>query len=211
MEPVEGNIPMAKFAEYMQQEPPKTIVEIGSLDGADAVYFKSQFPNARVIAIEGLPANYTSNLAKLKEIETYQMVINSYDGKTSFYQKELNGIHGIFDRGKEYPGDVLTLECQRFDTFCSLNNIESVDAVKIDVEGATLEVLTGFGKMLSTVRIMHIETENSAFFTGQKLQKHVQLFLIERGFTPLAIAGLVIEANKSQFDEVWVAKDYGVK
>ena len=39
-----------------------TIVEVGSLDGQDSIYFKQCFPNARVVAIEGLEENFDDYL-----------------------------------------------------------------------------------------------------------------------------------------------------
>ena len=42
---------------YLKTEP-KTIIEFGSYDGGDAVYYKQTYPNARVIALEASNIRY---------------------------------------------------------------------------------------------------------------------------------------------------------
>jgi FkbM family methyltransferase len=206
MERIEGIVSMPEFIKLMAKCNPEVIVEIGCEDARDSKLFHSTFSDARIIAIEGLPSNYEAFLQKLP-FEAYQMVITSYDGEVTYFQKSTPGIHGIYDRGPNYSGTSLVLPCQKFSTFCKEHNILKVDAVKIDVEGATLEVLQGFEEILPTVKILHIETEDSQFFIGQHLQSEVHEFLYANGFTPLIIGGSMIEPERTQFDEVWVRND----
>ena len=77
----------------------KTIFEIGSLNGADALYLKEQFPNADVHAIEGLESNYNIYLTDLKLINTHNAIISSYDGTTNWHVKDKNCSHSIFGKG----------------------------------------------------------------------------------------------------------------
>ena len=202
------NIPMDEFINLMKPFDPKIIMEIGSLNGADSILFKKSFPDSRVITIEGLPANYSLYLKNFfTNIETYNLVINSYDGVVDYFEKDVNGIHGIYDRGSEYGTKKLSLPCMRIDSFCNVNNINYIDAVKIDVEGATLEVLESFGDILKTVKIMHIETEDYEFFKNQHLQSDVHKFLIENKFENILSRGAIIQSNHKQYDEVWVRKN----
>ena len=53
---------------YLDASEIKNIVEIGSLNGEDSVYFKTQFPNANVFCIEGLPDNYNQYLKELTTV-----------------------------------------------------------------------------------------------------------------------------------------------
>jgi FkbM family methyltransferase len=203
---ISGNVPTPEFINYMVKCNPKVVVEIGCEDARDSILFHIAFPDARIIAIEGLPDNYESFLKDLP-FEAYQMVINSFDGSVLYHQKNTKGIHGIFDRGQQYGTSNITLPCQKFSTFCKEHNITNVDVVKIDVEGATLEVLEGFEELLTGLKLIHIETEDKEMFLGQKLQSDVSNFLKLHNFSPLIIAGTVIEAEKSQYDEIWVSND----
>ena len=197
------NIPVEEFSIMVEKYKPTVIMEIGSLNGADSILFKTKFPDARVIAIEGLLENFEKFMKPLVNIEVYNVVINSYDGETTYHIKTTNGIHGIFDRGTGYGDKKIQVPCQRIDSFCKENNIQNIDIVKIDVEGATLEALRGFGDILNTVKCMHIETEDYEFFKGQKLNNEVHDFLRTKGFKQILCRGCEISQSKKQYDEVW--------
>jgi len=55
-------------------------------------------------------------------------------------------------------------------------NIPNIDMLKIDVEGATYDLLLSLEENLSNIKIMHIETETYPFFEGQTLHNDVCLF-----------------------------------
>ncbi len=110
----------------------KYIVEVGSLDGEDSFYFKKQFPNANVHAIEGLFENYEKYLKDNKIIHGYNIIIRDYVGKSSYYVKNINGIHGIFDRGTQYGNLMLELPCITLDKFCEDNEIPRIDILKLN-------------------------------------------------------------------------------
>ena len=154
---------------YFNKEDIVNIMEIGSLDGNDSLFFKSEYPNANVYCIEGLPENYNEFLKDLKNITTINAVIADYDGTIDFHKKNINGIHGIFDRGSQYGIEKLKLKCYTMKTICKMYNISSLDLVKIDVEGATYEILKSMDDIIDTIKIMHIETEMHEFFKNQKL------------------------------------------
>lgn len=185
----------------------KNIVEIGSLDGKDSLLFKSNFPNANVYCIEGLSDNYNTYLKDFVEVTPINIVVSDYDGEIVFHKKNVNGIHGILNRGDEYGTNTLVLKCMTMETICKTNNIESLDMLKIDVEGASYQVLKGIGKMLNTIKIMHIETESYPFFKGQILHGDVVNFLETNGFTMIDMTSVNISAGY-QHDSVWLNNKY---
>jgi FkbM family methyltransferase len=193
-----------KFFDYSDI---KNIMEIGSLDGRDSLYFKEHYPNANVFCIEGLPNNYQTYLANLDTITPINIVIADYDGMITFHHKNINGLHGILNRGNEYGTDTLSLPCKTIKTICEEYKIENIDLVKIDVEGATYEILKSMGDKLTGIKIMHIETESYPFFEGQKLHAEVELILLENNFQLVELSSVNI-ANGQQHDSVWVNKKF---
>lgn len=184
------------------------IMEIGSLDGHDALFFKYTFPNSNVFCIEGLPDNYEKYLKLLTTITPINIVIADYDGEVEYHKKNINGLHGILNRGDEYGTEVLKLKCKTIKTLCSEYNIKSIDVVKIDVEGATYEILNSMGDMLDAIKIMHIETESYPFFIGQKLHDEVATFLLDKDFTMIDISSVNIIGHSCQHDSVWLNNKY---
>lgn len=186
----------------------KTIVEIGALDAQDSQYFKKIFPTAKVYAIEALPDNYDKYLKNLKDIACINAVVSNIDGEIAFYKKEINGIHSIFNRGNEYGNEVIKLPSYRFETLAEMNGINSVDMLKMDVEGATIEALEGMGDLLSTVKIMHLESESYPFFEGQKIHTEVVKYLEEKGFSVIELTSFPIQPGRLQYDSVWINNTY---
>lgn len=181
----------------------KNIMEIGSLNGNDSLLFKSHYPEANVFCIEGLPDNYNQYLKELTNITTINAVIADYDGVILYHYKDINGIHGILDRGQQYGSKVLELQCYTIKTICENYKIDSIDLVKIDVEGATYEILNSMSDMLKTIKIMHIETESYPFFKNQKLHDVVADYLTKKGFSMIDMSRVMI-AGGYQHDSVWV-------
>jgi FkbM family methyltransferase len=198
---------MTLSKEYFHKDDIKNIMEIGSLDGVDSLLFKNHYPEANVFCIEGLPDNYNQYLKDLTNITPINAVIADYDGIIKYHYKNINGIHGILDRGQEYGSKVLELPCYTIKTICENYKINSIDIVKIDVEGATYEILNSMGDILKTIKIMHIETESYPFFNNQKLHDTVSDFLIEKGFTMIDMSSVNI-AGGLQHDSVWINKNF---
>jgi FkbM family methyltransferase len=187
----------------------KNIMEIGALDGKDSAKFKERYPHANVYTIEGLPDNYEEFLTGRTDIIPINIVMTDYDGVVDYHKKEVNGIHGIFNRGDKYGTDKLeSVPCKTFESVCSEYGIDGVDFVKIDVEGATYEVINGMGGEIEKIKIMHIETESYPFFEGQKLHDEVCELLESKGFKMLLLSEVIIDLGGKQHDSVWINEKY---
>jgi len=201
---MKDQIMMNEFVELINQYVPdvKCIVEIGSLNGKDSLYFKKWFPQANVYAVEGLPDNYNNYMKDLQNITPINAIItNKNKDKIIYHKKNTNGIHGIYDRGQQYGESTLELPCYTFKTISEKYKIPPVDVVKIDVEGATLDVLEGMD--LSNIKIMHIETENYPLFKDQRLHDDVVKYLEDRDFKMIKLSQVDIEGHY-QHDSVWL-------
>jgi FkbM family methyltransferase len=189
--------------EYFKDEDINMIVEVGSLNAQDALFFKDSFLHAHVVAIEGLKENYDKYMKDLQTIECVNGVATDYNGTTTFHVKTVNGIHSIFDRGAAYGTETREVDCFRLDSMF----LAPIDMMKIDVEGATYEVLEGMGDLLGQTKIMHIETESIQFFKGQKLHGAVAELLTNAGFSMVRQSQVRISGGY-QYDSVWVNNEY---
>jgi FkbM family methyltransferase len=165
----------------------KTIYDIGCLNGSDS-FLLSELFGAKVIGFEGLPDNYNKFLLgkDTDMVKFYHQIIRNYDGKTHFFQKEQNGIHSVYEQNLSKTKEKLVeLDCSRMDTFIKTHGLPAPDLVKIDVEGATLEVLESFGDLLSEIPILQIETEEVEYFNGQALENEVLNYINKWEFLPI--------------------------
>jgi FkbM family methyltransferase len=150
-----------------------------------------------------LPQNYNTYLHKQNTIIQINAVIASYNGTIKYYQKDINGIHGIYNRGDEYGTKTIELPCYKLSTIMTKHNIANIDILKIDVEGATYDLLQSLENNLN-IKIIHIETETYPFFKEQILHNNVCDFLIKNNFSLIDITFVEITSNNYQSDSVWI-------
>ena len=202
------SITMSDFTNLIQQyldvSQIRIVVDAGSLNGDDAEFIRNRFPHTKAYAIEGLLDNYEQFIKVKTSIIGINRIISSYDGEITFYKKNINGIHGIYDRGQNYGTETIVGKCSRLDTIMDEYNIPVIDIIKIDVEGATYDALKSLGKHLEMIKIMHIETETYPFFKGQTLHNTVCEFLEANNFTLVDITFAEITNQCYQSDSVWV-------
>jgi len=200
-------ISVDKFIKYCKDEKieVKHAFDIGAEDARDAVEFQKAFQDANIWALEGNPDTYTKYSSDFKESDIKYInvaISNKNLASVPFYKKTISGISGLRNRGSCYSGEKTMVEVSRFDTFCKQNSIHQADLVKIDVEGCAYEVLKGFGNILSTVQIFHLETEQTQLFEGQVTEDEVFKFMTARGF-------YMIEQSlccDTQYDSIWRKK-----
>ena len=178
----------------------RTIFDVGAMDGEDSRILKRIYTHAEVYAIEGLKLNFDTYLTHEQNIHAFHAVIADHDGSLLFYEKKSQGKHGIHERIRSPTKAVHETPCSRLDTFIRNHSLPVPDLMKIDVEGATFDVLSGCGSILDTVKILQIETETIEYFRGQKLQEEVYRLLRKQRFD------LFFEMTccKGQNDSIWI-------
>lgn len=130
------------------------------------------FPEARIHSFEPFPESYgklQSEIEGKANIFAHNIAISDKDGKALFNsnaQSTANSLLSSDEKGSEYWGnDVLDTKSQievettSLDSFCTNNNIDSIDILKIDTQGAEYQVFQGAKDMLTRNAIGLIYTE----------------------------------------------------
>jgi FkbM family methyltransferase len=68
------------------------------------------------------------------------------------------------------------------DEWAAANRVAEIDFIKLDTQGAELDVLRGGGRALESVRALEVEVEFNPIYIGQPLFGDVDRFLRDRGF-----------------------------
>ena len=185
---------------------PNVIFEIGAREAADSVLFKSRFPSAEVYAFEAYGDEFEAHAGQeyLNNINYINLGMWNANEKVTFHEKGVGvGISSIRDRGAQYGCESKEIDVTRTDTFCQNNKIDAIDIAKIDVEWCSYEVLEGFGELIQSVKIIHIETEQTQHFENQKIESEV--------FKLLECAGMKMLEHSwcclNQYDSVWGRED----
>jgi FkbM family methyltransferase len=189
---------------------PKNILEIGSRDADDANILREGFgiDESKVWVVEPNPKQQVKisekypnfNLIKeaiFNEEKTLTFnAVNHYDliGVSSLLQRN-DRLYDRYDSDKILVNTILGSRL--------LQNInEEIDLCKIDVEGATYEVLVSFGDDICKIKSMHLENEHKEVWEGQKLYDEVKKYLVSKGF--IEIYFQYVNNVVLQSDTIWV-------
>lgn len=76
------------------------------------------------------------------------------------------------------------IEEVQVDTVCldDVAEIEAIDFLKLDIQGATLLALENAGRLLERTLVIHAETEFVPIYSGEALFSECEIFLRQRGF-----------------------------
>ena len=169
----------------------KTIFDIGSRDGYQSVEFRNWFPNSKIVAFEANPylIDYCKSVTNGHDIQIVQNAASDINGKVDFYActnvvgcSSLLEVNKMHPRSSEWNQEKITVDAIRIDDWCKNNNIDSIDLLWIDVQGAEKMVLNGIGDFLSNVKAICTEVEIAHMYNGSILKHELDQFLLDNGF-----------------------------
>lgn len=195
---------------------PKYILEIGSRDGHDSEKLREEFniEPSNVWVVEPNPKQQVKILEKYPNFNLITSPIFNREKKITFFRVDvenetlvgvsslLNRVDKLYD---EINTDRIELETMLGSTLLNVIN-KPIDLCKIDVEGATFEVLESFGDEIKKIKSIHIECEHRIVWENQKLYDEVKSYLISKEFTQLHFE--YCNQATLQSDSVWVQKNF---
>lgn len=186
-----------------------TVIEIGSRDGHDAAAMAELFSASRTVIIEANPECFQDIVRDYPHYEVYNIAITNASGPVEFYAMNHDNSAPALGQSSLLYRDIydalatkIEIPGYTMDDFTERANISSIEAIKIDVEGATFQVLQGFTK-IRMARVLHIESEHKIFWPGQKLYEDTADFMKDAGYEQLYFQPVFSD----QSDSIWVRKD----
>ena len=168
---------IARCVRFLSKQEHPVFLDIGANCGLYTTIVAASCPHTRVIAVEAEPdvarllrntieENQTSITRNLATVEVVEIALSDQEGETTFIRSWDNGlgsVHGV----EACPRDSITVSTQRGDQLLVELEIETVDFMKIDVEGAEMLVLRGFRESLQEGKIQQLQIE-----LNKKLDQH---------------------------------------
>lgn len=193
---------------------PQTVLEIGSRDAnhAEALRLNYNIDSSNVYVVEPNPKQHGRIALKYPKINLIDKAISDKPGKLDFYQinsghDKWDGASSLLNRPEIYSQqfsntEVIQVECITGQQLLKQINKE-IDICKIDVEGLSYEVLISFGKDISKIKTLHIETEQREVWEGQKLDGDIKVYLESMGFVKV-YNKIILTRYGEQYDQVWI-------
>jgi FkbM family methyltransferase len=173
----------------------KVIIDVGANEGFYTLKMKQNNPEAKIISVEANPLNFEilrknvkSN--KLNKVILVKKALTSKVGKFSFEIVPEVGCISALDIGlqerpwlkkekiKKVVVDGITLK-----KLCDVHKIEDIDILKLDVEGAEMDILSSSRIILPRIKKIVVE------YHTPKLKQDVKKFLGANQFRLIAEEG----------------------
>ena len=154
-------------------EPNAVVFDIGANTGDYTDFILSLHQNSQVYAFEPLPDTFQKLQGRFKShlatgnLHLFQMgIFNTPTTKTIWHCVDVPELSSIYDRQlndpiKSYSFNYQSIEISTdsLDHFCQTNQINHIDYLKIDTEGAELDVLRGAAQLLANSQIDYLQFE----------------------------------------------------
>lgn len=140
---------------------PKIIIDAGANIGLASIYFSQMFPDAKIIALEPELSNFTlllENVKKYKNILPIQAALWSHNTKINICNSG-HGEWGFMTYDKQVEDIKVEHEVEAFsvDQLIDKFALDRIDILKIDIEGAELEVFNDTKLWLEKVDSLIVE------------------------------------------------------
>ena len=195
---------------------PQIAVDIGAYEGQWTKSLKRSFPETKVIMIEAQPAK-AGVLEEVVEIFSNvtlvtRLVGDRTDESVTFHIMETPyGSTGsfIYPEQTSFARYAVNLPMETLDNILTNLKIVNPDLLKIDVQGAELDILHGATNTLRSVEFIHMELSTLQYNAGAPLIANVLPKLDEIGFVLFDILEEHRATNNIlfQLDALFINKD----
>lgn len=172
------------------------IFDIGAYDGRSAIEYIKEFPKAKIFSFEPTKKSFEKlkrNFGENKSITIFNTAFSDFKGETDFHINSsglTNSLLKLSDTAinneiynlKEETTEKVTVTT--LDSFTKEMNIDKINILKIDVQGAELNVLKGAESLLKNKKIdaLFVEVEFLKLYADQPLFHDISSFLYQNDY-----------------------------
>ena len=176
---------------------PALYVHAGAFDAANALAFKQAHPGCRILCFEACPDMYRwcADQKRNEVVEITHGALCAHDGEVPF-------MSSYSSHGEAGNGSVLlaTPELSRYnerlrfhaprlvpaytlEKYCVHHNIKDIDALHLDLQGAEMLALVGFGQIRP--KLLYVEHGETEHYIGASSQASLNIGLERMGYRRL--------------------------
>jgi 2-O-methyltransferase len=182
-----------EFIRECVDKPDPVILEIGCNSGSHTLWFLEAFANPRIYCFEPDPraiARFKKKVGPRNNVSLYEIALSDGDGdgEITFHQSDgqrdeselqllpegwdfSGSIRKPKDHLKEYPWVTfersITVKTATLDSWCREHNIEQIDFIWMDVQGAEMDVIKGARDTLKKTHYLYTEYGTKELYEGQ--------------------------------------------
>jgi len=179
------------------------IFDIGANIGQSVDYFKSIWQYSKIYSFEPVSASFETlqnNVKCYDNIKCYKIALSNYIGNSKFYINEhqimLSGFYNLNKHSRDslavnqpepshfnyFNSSEATVQVETLDFFCKANNVEKIDLLKLDTQGAEPLILEGASEILKNTSVIISELMLYDLYEKQVSFIDYEKILIPLGF-----------------------------
>lgn len=184
---------------------PATVLDVGANKGQFSLLARELWPNVVVHAFEPLPSaaeTFRRVFAGAPAVTLHRGAIGAENRTATFFVADRTDSSSLLKPGAGQKSafnvaaaEAIEVEVSPLEDFVDLAALPHPIMMKIDVQGAELEVLRGI-RNLEQIDYIYVELSFVELYEGQALFEDVRSHLAERGFS---IRGAYNQASTPQF------------
>ena len=175
---------------YLPENP--IVIDCGAHDGTDSIEL------AKILKgvihcfepVNGLFNKLQKNTIKYNNIKCYQIALSNKNGSQDFYLSEgrsdaSSSLLEPLEHLKDHPDTLFkktTVNTITLDNWASMNNIQKVDLLWLDMQGFELNMLKSSKLIFKTVKVIHTEVSTKETYSGVAQYSEYKTFLESEGF-----------------------------
>lgn len=187
----------SKLDPYLQMcnltsNPNPVIFDVGANVGQTAIKLRTLFPNSSIYCFEPFPTSYAQLCAEVSRdpsIHCFQLALSEKTGSAHMTVNESHQTNSLLAsdaRAASYWGpnlldtsNQIEVETETLESFCAQNNINHINILKLDAQGAEYAILKGGQNLFEEKRvdILYMEMIMAPTYVGQR-QLHEYLSLL---------------------------------
>lgn len=174
----------------------KTIFDVGANVGQTTTELRRLFPKSFIHAFEPTPSSrdtYLKQHGQDSNLKLWPCAIASKPGQATFQvnlRSMTNSLLNVAHASAEWVGkenitniESISVEVRTLDEFCAANNIQSIDILKLDIQGSELDALKGATELFRQKKIRHVclEAPFVLLYERQAFFHEIREFLATQG------------------------------
>jgi FkbM family methyltransferase len=121
---------------------PPVVLDLGSNIGVSIAFFRARYPQAEILGFEPDPEAFDILLANTRDLQAVRVsniAVGGSDTRRRFFAARDNWVSSLVEG--DPSAQLIDVECRRLDTVLAEADLGEVGLLKLDVEGAELEIL----------------------------------------------------------------------
>lgn len=182
-----------RFIRGLRLKPGAVVLDVGANTGGWALLLRSVAPQVELHCFEPSPVAFRELHQKLQlpNVKLHQLAVTNHDGQATLYTTHPGAeLASLYRRDLRHVGLSMvgqeTVQTITLDHFCRTQQIGEVALLKIDVEGAELDVLSGGTATLRSALAVQFEYGGTSLDAGVRLR---DFYDVLEGFDLYRITG----------------------